>query len=385
MTTKADGSQGKKKAGKKKTKTIIFIIEIIVIIIMLAVFWMISRTTNETEGPKRVDLGDKNLGISEEMQQKKEEIEKTESKGYMNIALFGVDAQEDSELFKGSRSDSIMIASVNMDNGDIKLVSVYRDTFLFLGDEKKDKQYQYRKCNAAYSHGGAEQAVRMLNLNLDMDIENFITVGYKGLRDVIDGLGGVYIDIDEAELRHINNYQISIVEKVLKCDYTPVTETGYQKLDGLQAAAYCRIRYGGGDDYKRASRQREVLKAIEEQAKKADFNTLQEVFNDAIDDIYTSLNNKDILDLLAHIMDYRIVEEDGFPQANMRTVANVGAKGSSVIPMNLEDNVVWLHQFLFEDTDYKVPESVKKYEREIMEETTPYINKKSQNTESSEE
>ncbi len=216
----------------------------------------------------------------------------------------------------------------------------------------------------------------MLNMNLDMDIENFVTVGYRGLRDVIDGLGGVYIDVDETELKHINNYQISIVEKVLKCDYTPVTKSGYQLLDGLQAAAYCRIRYGGGDDFKRAGRQREVLKAIEAQAKKADFATLQKVFNSAIDNIYTSIGNDDILELLKNIANYSIVEEDGFPQENMRTTANIGAKGNSVIPVDLPSNVVWLHQFLFEDEDYKVPETVKQYSRDIIAETTPYINKK---------
>ena len=109
-----------------------------------------------------------------------------------------------------------MIASINMDTGDIKLVSVYRDTYLNIGTDS------YQKCNAAYSYGGAEQAVKMLNMNLDMDITNFVTVGYKGLSEVIDGLGGVYIDVDSEEIKHINNYQIGIAE-VLKCDYTPVT------------------------------------------------------------------------------------------------------------------------------------------------------------------
>lgn len=446
----------KQKGNKKTTRNIIFAVEIAVIVIMLVVFFIITRTTENTEGPKRpdnwdaVDLGtnkvtveledqvvtildewlakedvasaldedsksvlkdwigkkknskdfedkeletkvhtivskwlkpegaespvkieaDKLTVLDEWLVKQGSEIQKSENGNYMNIALFGVDAKTDSELFKGSRSDSMMIASINMDTGDIKLVSVYRDTFLNLSNDS------YRKCNAAYSYGGAEQAVKMLNMNLDMDIEDFVTVGYKGLRDVIDGLGGIYLDIDETELKHINNYQITIVEDVLKCEYVPVKETGYQKVDGLQAAAYCRIRYGGGDDFKRASRQREVIKAIEKEAKEADFATLQKVFNSAIDNIYTSLENDEILDLLKNIADYRIVEEGGFPQQNMRTTANIGAKGSSVIPTSLEDNVVWLHQFFFEDKDYTAPDSVKKYSKAIADETSPYINKK---------
>lgn len=350
-----------KAEAQKKRKIIIFAVEIIIILVMLVVLYFVLTKTN-SEGPKVTVLEPQELEIQTEV----EENETME--GYMNIALFGVDAKFEKELYKGSRSDSIMIASINKSTGDIKLVSVYRDTYLNIGTD------DYIKCNHAYFYGGAEQAVKMLNMNLDMDIENFVTVGYKGLGEVIDGLGGVYIDIDEEELKHVNNYQISIAE-VLKCDYTPITETGYQLLDGIQATAYCRIRHTRGDDFKRASRQREVLKAIEAQAKKADLAKLTEVFNEAIDDVYTSLDSKDILALLADISKYQIVDEGGFPDASMRTVANVGAKGSSVIPMDLESNVVWLHQFLFDDEDYTVTENVRTYCQKIKADTTPYINK----------
>ncbi len=358
-------SAARQREARKKRKIIIFAIEIVVILAMIiALYFVMSHTSNE--GPKRVELQEEELAIPEEIVQEKEEG--GTMKGYMNIALFGVDATKDSQLYKGSRSDSIMIASINMDTGDIKLVSVYRDTYLNIGTDS------YQKCNGAYSFGGAEQAVKMLNMNLDMDITNFVTVGYKGLSEVIDGLGGIYIDVDEEEIKHINNYQIGIAE-VLKCDYKAVTETGLQLLDGLQATAYCRIRYTAGDDFKRAARQREVIKAIEEQAKKADYATLSKVFNDAIDDIYTSLNEEDILELLKNIANYRIVDEGGFPEETMRTVANIGAKGSSVIPMDLEANVVWLHQFLFEDENYTVTDSVREYNEQIKADTEKYINK----------
>lgn len=214
----------------------------------------------------------------------------------------------------------------------------------------------------------------MLNMNLDMDIENFVTVGYKGLSEVIDGLGGVWIDVDEVELLHINNYQQSIAE-TLKCEFTRVEQSGYQLLNGLQATAYCRIRYTAGDDFKRTARQREVIQAIEDQAKQADLATLTRVFNNAIDDIYTNVDTETIMEFLGAITKYEIVEEGGFPQESMRTVANIGAKGSSVIPMDLESNVVWLHQFLFEDEDYTVTDNVREYSRKIASDTAPYINK----------
>lgn len=361
MATQANN---KKMSAKQKRKVIIFAVEIVVILIMIAVLWLVMNKTSE--GPKVTVLDPTELEIHDQVQQQKEEGGTMQ--GYLNIALFGVDAETESQLYKGSRSDSIMIASVNLDTGEIKLVSVYRDSYLNIGTD------EYRKCNAAYSFGGAEQAVKMLNMNLDMDIENFVTVGYKGLSEVIDGLGGVWIDVDSEELKHINNYQIGIAE-TLKCDYTPVKETGYQLLDGLQATAYCRIRYTSGDDFKRTARQREVIKAIEDQAKKADLTTLTKVFNNAIDDIYTSIDSDLIMEFLGSISKYHIVDEGGFPEESMRTVANVGAKGSSVIPLDLESNVVWLHQFLFEDEDYQVTDSVREYSKKIASDTAPYINK----------
>ena len=363
-----------KKKGTSKSKLIILAVEIVVIIAMFLVAYQVFKMTKPKQGPTTIELNKEELDITEEVK------EREEMKGYRNIALFGVDATSDAQLYTGSNSDSIMIASINMDTGAIKLVSVYRDTFLNIDDTNT-----FTKCNAAYSRGtvngsklkgGATPAIRMLNKNLDLDIEDFVTVGYKGLKEVVDGLGGIYIDIDEVELGHINNYQITIAEKVLKCDYVPVTETGYQKLDGLQAAAYCRIRYGGGDDFKRASRQREVLKAIEAQAKKADLNTLTKVFNEVIDDVYTSIDKDDIMDLIKNISKYHIEEEGGFPNENMRTTANIGAKGSCVIPVDLEKNVIWLHHFLFEDQEYTVTDRVKEYSKHIEEETYEYLHKK---------
>ena len=350
------GARGR--AAKRRAKMILFAFEIIIILVMVAVLYLVMNKSSE--GPKMASLNEEELAIPSQVQEMKEEGGVMH--GYINIALFGVDAQTDAQLFKDSRSDSTMIASINMDTGDIKLVSVYRDTYLNIGTD------EYKKCNAAYSYGGAEQAVKMLNMNLDMDITNFVAVGYKGLGKVIDGLGGVYVDVDSEELKHINNYQVD-VSNVLKCEYTPVTETGYQLLNGVQAASYCRIRQTRGDDFQRTARQREVIKAIEKRAKETDIVTLTKVFNDSIDDIYTSLDSKDILDLLGNIMNYRIVEEEGFPQPDMRGNARMGAIGDCVVPTDLQSNVIWLHQFLFDDMDYTVSESVKEYSQKIQSDT----------------
>lgn len=353
-----------KQSGKRKIRLIFFCIEVVIILIMLGILYLVMSHTSE--GPRMAELDPEVLEIHEDIQQLKEEG--GTMRGYRNIALFGLDAETDNQLFKSSHSDSIMIASVNLDTGEIRLVSVYRDTYLNLGNDK------YWKATQAYFTGGAEQADKMLNMNLDMDITDFVAVGYKGLSSVIDGLGGIYLDITQEEVAHLNNYQIG-VSAVLKCDYTPVKEAGYQLLNGTQATAYCRIRATAGDDFKRTARQRAVLKAIEEQAKKTDLVTLTKVFNDCIGNIYTSIDSKDILDLIGNIAKYSIVEEAGFPQEDLRTTGNIGAKGSCVIPQDLESNVIWLHQFLFDDDDYTVTDSVKEYGSVIEAETSQYLRK----------
>ena len=347
---------------KKRSRMIIFAVEIVVIAVLLGALWILKDfgTTNTTpdgngdvagtKGPTilDVDFNEDDLAINEQILEKPEIME-----GYWNIALFGVDSRT-GELAKGTLSDAIMIASVNISTGDIKLVSIYRDTYLNLGNDK------YGKCNSAYSYGGAEQAIKMLNMNLDMNITEFVTVGFDGLAATIDALGGVWLDVDEEELEHINNYQKTMAED-MKVTYIPVEETGYQLLNGLQATAYCRIRYRTGNDFARAAAQREVLQAIADEAKKADLATLTRVINDVSPYVYTSFSMDEILELAKDAAKYDLVDTTGFPQSDMRGTANLGAKGNCVYPVDLEDNVKWLHEYLFGEVDYEPSDAVKEY------------------------
>lgn len=375
---------------KNRRKLIIFIFEILVICIMLVGLWLVSRIS--TKGPKIIKLQYEELGITkrgDSNQNQNQGQGETPSLGYRNIALFGVDATNENEVEKNSRSDTIMIASINLDTGDIKLVSVYRDTYLNIGKGSKETSDTYTKCNAAYAKGGPTRAIRMLNTNLDMDIEDFVTVGYNSLIDVIDGLGGVWIDIKQNEIGYLNDYQKSIVlkwnygvkgditeddlKKLKSTDYTPIKEAGYQKLDGLQATAYCRIRYVGSD-YARTARQRTVLKAIQDEALKADPSKLVDLFNKVVGQVYTSLEKEDMLALLKDITKYKIVDESGFPINGQFTTGDIGASGSCIVPLNLEESVVWLHQFLF-DEEWQPTEGVKERAEKIKSNTQKYLNK----------
>lgn len=367
--SKSSGSRpsGKKSSGKKTSKKaqarkqrrriIIFVVEIIVLII--AVFFLYGVMSGTKSG--KVDLKESDIIINDTVK----EAQETTMKGYRNIALFGVDSTTGA-LTKNTRSDTIMIASINQDTGECKLVSVYRDTYLNLSNDS------YNKCNSAYAKGGPEQAISMLNMNLDLNITDFVTVGFAGLTDTIDALGGVYVDVDDAEINHLNNYQLCIAED-LKRSYTPVTSTGYQLLDGLQATGYCRIRYTAGDDFKRAERQREVLSAVADQAKKASLPKLTETANAVFSEVYTSLDLSEIVEMLGNVGTYYISETGGFPTEDMRATGTIGSKGSCVIPTNLEENVKWLHEFLFDDSDYEPSATVKECSEKIYQDTNGYL------------
>ena len=360
---KGSGKTGKKTSSKKqqakkqRRRIIIFIAEIIALVVAVLVLWS-ARTV--TQGGK-VNIQEDDIIINETVKVAQE----TTMKGYRNIALFGVDSTSGA-LTKNTRSDSIMIASINQDTGECKLVSVYRDTYLNLSNDT------YNKCNAAYAKGGPEMAINMLNMNLDMNITDFVTVGFAGLTDTIDALGGVWIDVDDAEIKHVNSYQQTMAED-LKRSYTPVASTGYQLLNGLQATGYCRVRYTAGDDFKRTERQREVLSAIADQAKKASLPQLTATANSVFEETYTSLDLSEITEMLGEVNKYYISDKAGFPHEDNRTTGTIGSKGSCVIPVSLEDNVKWLHQFLFNDYEYEPSSTVKECSDKIYSDTNGYL------------
>lgn len=373
---------------RKKTRNIILIAVEIVILLLLAgvCVYLFGDSCGLGIGSKKGkgDSGSNNpftnkvsdedgipLGANEEIVQSmgtdnQEAERENPMKNYRLIALFGVDSRVENLTSGNNRSDTIMIAAINKETNDIKLVSVYRDTYLNVGDD------YYCKCNTAYALGGYEQAVTMLNSNLDLYIEDYITIGFAGLIDAVDALGGIYIDVDSSEISHLNNYQICMAEE-LERNYTEVTETGYQLLNGIQATAYCRIRYTKGDDYKRAERQREVIMALLEKAKTSSLSALTEAANKVIKEVSTSLSLNDILDVLGVISKYDITTQGGFPEESMRTSGTIGSKGSCVVPVSLAKNVKWLHQFLFEDDEYEVSAMVESYSNTIYSQTYQFL------------
>ncbi|MCR5811535.1 MAG: LCP family protein [Lachnospiraceae bacterium] len=279
--------------------------------------------------------------------------------GYQNIALFGVDSRDQDLLSGDNRSDTIMICSINKKTGETRLVSVYRDTLLNIGGG------DFRKCNAAYAFGGPQQAVAMLNANLDLNITDFVTVGFEGLAETIDALGGIDLEITEEEMEYMNSYMDDMYYEI-GTEYDEVTDWGMQHLSGIQATAYCRIRYTAGDDFRRAERQRTVLMLTMEKARKANPLRLAAAAGAVMGRTATSLSSGELMlfILRARMMD--ITESTGFPTEEDRIFATVNGE-SCVVPYYLTTNVRKLHQTLFNQEDYEPSPTVQEFNEIINE------------------
>ena len=194
------------------------------------------------------------------------------------------------------------------------------------------------------------------------------------VEEAIKTIPEIYIySREDNEISHLNNYQLCIADD-LKRSYTPVTSSGNQLLDGLQATGYCRIRYIAGGDFMRAQHQREVLQAVAEQAKKASPTALGDIATNVFSEVYTSLDLTEIISLLADVSNYSITETAGFPREENRTTGRLGEKGDCVIPVNLEENVKWLHQFLFNDYEYTPSAMVQECSKKIEADTGKTLN-----------
>ena len=281
-------------------------------------------------------------------------------KGNIHIAMFGLDNRSNGNLSQG-RSDVIMLANINNDTKEVKLVSVYRDTYLDTGDGI------FQKCNAAYAKGGPEQAISMLNVNLDLNITDYVTVDFNSIIECVDLLGGVDMEITDDEASLMTGYILELNE-LTGNKAENLTQGGTYTLNGVQACAYARIRYGGGDDYRRTERQRTVLTAMVKKAQQSDLTTVNKLINEVCGDIQTSFSNAELLALASQVFQYSIGDTTGFPFTKTTRVLSKKT-GDVVIPCDLSDNVKELHIFLYEDSAYTASDTVKQNSEKIVSDT----------------
>ena len=336
---------------------VMFALEIIVLVVLMGglfVYAKLGKLNHETINEEEIDV---NESVTENQVMK----------GYTTIALVGIDSRDD-KLKSDWNSDTMIIASINNDTKKVKLVSVYRDTYLCLGEDE-DGNNSYGLANSPYCTGGAKKMINMLNKNLDMNISDFVTVNFQAVAETVELLGGIDVEMKKEEVVHLNNYCVETSE-VTGMDYTPLKEIeGVHHLNGVQAVAYARIRKTSGNDFRRAARQREVIYKIVEKAKNSSIATLNTVLDKIFPMIYTSLTEKEILSMGMDMLSYDIEDQTGFPFDHLYgdTVKEAMDGVDCVLPITLESNVIKLHEFLYPEDSYVPSNEVKTYSQEIID------------------
>lgn len=261
----------------------------------------------------------------------------------VNLALFGVDGRADVE---GSRSDTIMIASINFKSGKVVLTSIQRDTLARISKNSTIKTDSYTKINAAYSYGGPELSIKTLNENYDLNITDYVTISFQCMIDAVNAVGGINVNIkDDSILKYTNKY-INDYNRLNNTSAKTLTHTGKNHLNGIQALAYSRNRYSDSD-FGRTERQREVFGLVFKKMTKLSSLQLAGLITKISPNIKTSMSTTELTTMLQGYMQMKnkkIVNEH-VPFDNY--YAYVTYEGDSIAPKSLTDNVIQLHQAIY--------------------------------------
>lgn len=310
---------------KKKMKKVSIILSIIIILLALIVFLLINKVY------KKVSI--ENIVMNENTEEN--------LKGYRNIVILGIDSDEDD--YEGERrSDCIIIASLNNKTKEVKLVSVYRDTYLYVNNKGLDK------VNHAYAKGEEQCSINTLNENLDLDITEYVTINFEAVKEVVDSINGVEITVTDKEATQI----------------TGIEKGGTYTLNGSQALQYGRIRKID-NDYARTERMRTVLIETFNKAKNIDKISLFSIVTKIMPHVQTNISTTEIMKIASSINDYKVTSNTGWPYE----IKGITLDAWYGVPVTLEDNVIKLHEELFNETDYKPTEKVKEYSQKIIEKT----------------
>lgn len=347
-----ENNMRKKKKMNKGLKIFLIILLVLVIFILglgVAGYTFVNGKIGKMQ---KENIDTTAVGINEETKQ--------ELKGYRNIALLGIDSRAD-DYGLGNRSDCMIIASINQETNAVKLISVYRDTYVYVtenGTKRLDK------ITHAYSYGGAQNTLKSLNEAMDLNITEFVTVNFDAVIAAVDSLGGVYIDIDESEIRYVNDY-IDATSESSGVKSSHITHAGRQKLDGVQAVSYTRVRYTAGGDYKRTERMRTVVEAMLSKAKTLNVGQLNSFADTILPKIRTNISTSEIWGLIPKLASFKVTESIGWPY---------DTKGITLdrwygVPVTLQSNVERLHKEAFEQEDYEASDTVKEMSAAIVKKT----------------
>jgi len=355
-----------RKYKKMRRRKIIFGIEITVLLILSGILFVYAWINRSMDKMNQDTLDSSQIQINSEV---KANTDLSQMSGTQVIALVGVDARgvEGSELAESMNSDTIILCCIDHDKQEIRMVSIMRDTWMNMA-KYTDEYYEFDKANSAYNRGGPESMLSMLNTNLDLALTDYVTVNFKALADAIDVLGGLDIEMTNAECVHANNYNREVSEaQGVEYEAIPYDEdlgddySEVRHVSGALATSYARIRYGGGDDAKRPSRQRIVINLMVQKLKQNP-TKIPEILDKVMGNVSTSLTKNEILELGMHAVTYTMGTSYAYPFQLCYGENVVNALGEDVvIPVTLEFNVRELHEYLYPGLSYEPSAAVTEY------------------------
>ena len=261
--------------------------------------------------------------------------------GVKNILLVGVDggSQREGEI---ARSDTMMLLTIDDNHNQLKLSSFLRDTYIDIPGYKEDK------LNAAQSHGGTQLLVDTLEYNFGIDIDNYMLVNFDMFITIVDSMGGVDVEVTEAEADYINSKD-HMTEVEAAAFPNEIIADDSVHLTGAQALWYARIRYLDSD-FMRTQRQRKVISAIVHKATRTDPVTLMGMLDKIVPMIETDLTSDEMMSLGMNSVKYirYDIAQQQIPADN--TWSNARRKGSgAVLEIDLEKNKQILQDFVFNE------------------------------------
>lgn len=260
-----------------------------------------------------------------------------------NILLIGSDTRESGSV---GRSDAMILVSINQKSETIYLTSFLRDCYVSIPG------YGNTRLNHAFAYGGPALLEETLEKNFKVPVDRYVAVDFFSFMDVIDVLGGVYINVTEEEQEVTNDYIWSmnnLMGEEWSNDY--LWSSGWQKLNGKQALCYARNRYTG-NDYQRTERQRTIINQIISGAMESSPSTLVDLAQVILPQVTTDMTKSEILSYAANIaayMDYDI-ESQQIPVSGSYSGATIS--GMSVISLDLDENIDYLQDTIYEGTEY---------------------------------
>ena len=323
----------KEKKEKKHSKLKVFFIIIAVILILLLIGVGIGYSfINSKLNKINYDKIDENTievteGVTENLS------------GYRNIVLFGID---DADGYTG-RSDCIIIFSINEQTKKVKMTSIYRDTYVEVPN------HGYTKINHAYAYGGAALSMSTINRNLDLNIKEYVTINFQVVKDLVNEVGGIKINVTSAEASQIPG----------------ITKAGTYNLTGEQALAYGRIRKID-TDYQRTERMRTVIDAVFSKIKKMSVAEMNKIADKILPELHTNITKSEITEVMTDVASYSIGESIGWPYKVNGKMINKVWYG---VPQTLEESVEKLHKDLFDEDDYETTDTVKAISSNIIKKT----------------